>query len=59
MNNDDEYFEEMCWICGQVKLVHDDERTNLGNPGFICKECEDERNDYEKFMKDVFGDENE
>ena len=35
-----EEFEEVCHLCGRVKLVHDDMMTNLGDPGFICQECE-------------------
>ena len=40
---EDEYFEEVCHLCGRVKMVHDDMMTGLDNPGFICKECEETR----------------
>lgn len=36
-------FEEKCHICGKYKMVHDDMMTNLGNPGFVCDECERKR----------------
>ena len=39
----EEYFEEICGLCGKCKMVHDDPLTNLGNPGFVCKECEEKR----------------
>lgn len=56
----DEWFEEVCGTCQKVKLVHDDERDTLGNPGFICEQCENNREDFEKFMEDMLcGDEDE
>ena len=36
----DEQFEEVCHVCGQIKMVHVDMNTNLGNPGFICDDCD-------------------
>ena len=43
-NDENEWFEEVCGVCGQIKHVHDDLDTNLGNPGFICFKCQQERN---------------
>ena len=54
LNFVDEWFEEVCWVCEKVKLVHDDERATMIDPGFICKKCEEERTDFESFMKDMF-----
>lgn len=51
VNNMDEWFEEVCWICEKGKLVHNDERTGHDNPGFICKECEDSRIKTEKMLE--------
>lgn len=42
-----EEFEEYCWRCGQIKMVHVDPRTNFGDPGFICDDCEKYIEDYE------------
>lgn len=33
----DEYFEEVCWMCRKVKMVHDDCRSSYD---FICMDCE-------------------
>ena len=30
-----EQFEEVCHVCGHVKIVHVDMSTDLGDPGFI------------------------
>ena len=53
MKNNDEWFVEVCGTCQKIKLVHDDIRETLGDPGFICKKCEDNRKDFEKFMEDL------
>lgn len=45
------WFEEMCWICGEAKLVHDDERCTFADPGFICEECELAREASEKLIQ--------
>ena len=39
----DGWFKEVCGVCGQIRNVHDDPDTNLGNPGFICFRCQEER----------------
>lgn len=49
----DEWFEEVCGTCQREKLVHVDMRDTLGDPGFICRKCEENRQDFEKFMKDM------
>jgi len=41
----DEWFEEVCGCCGEVKQVHNDGMTPYDNPGFICAMCEQERNE--------------
>lgn len=43
MNKVDEWFVEVCGICTQTKIVHDDKTSKFDNPSFICKECEDLR----------------
>lgn len=40
----DGWFEEVCGVCQQTRIVHDDPHTNLGNPGFICSGCQEDRN---------------
>ena len=47
----DEWFEEVCGTCQREKLVHVDMRDTLGDPGFICRKCEEDRQDFEKFME--------
>jgi len=49
----DEWFEEVCWVCDKVKLVHDDERATLIDPAFICEDCEEERKSFELFMENM------
>ena len=49
----EEWFEEVCGTCNKVKLVHNDIRDTLGDPGFICRKCEENRQDFEKFMNDM------
>ena len=54
------WFNEICWICGKEKLVHDDVKTSLNDPGFICEDCENDRNRSEDMLERVmFGDEDE
>ena len=53
----DEWFEEICWICEKEKLVHLDERATLVDPGFICRKCEENRQDFEKFMTNMLYEE--
>ena len=43
-----EQFEEVCHVCGHVKIVHVDMSTNLGNPGFICDDCDHRRREFER-----------
>ena len=49
----DEWFEEVCGTCQREKLVHVDMRDTLGDPGFICRKCEENRQDFEKFMENM------
>ena len=49
----EEWFEEVCGTCNKVKLVHNDMRDTLGDPGFICEECETKRECFEEFMKEM------
>ena len=49
----EEWFEEVCGTCNKVKLVHNEIRDTLGDPGFICRKCEENRQDFEKLMKDM------
>ena len=41
--DDEEWFEEKCCLCGKYKMVHDYMMTNLGNPAFVCNDCEEKR----------------
>lgn len=56
---DDEWFEEICWICQNIKLVHNDEKTSLEDPGFICEECENKRNERMREFISIFGSKDE
>lgn len=49
--NKDEYFEEVCWSCGHIKMVHNDYMLKLDDPAFICKGCEVKR---DSFMNKAF-----
>ena len=40
----DGWFEEVCGVCQQIRNVHNDPNTDLGNPGFICLRCQEEQN---------------
>jgi len=42
----DEWFEEYCHVCRKDKYVHNDYKTSIDNPGFICKKCESARDAY-------------
>ena len=39
-DKEDEWFYEVCWICGKEKLVHNDMNSSYVNPTFICQKCE-------------------
>lgn len=53
MDDEGEWFEEVCGTCMKVKSVHNDIRDTLGDPGFICRKCECDRQDFEKLMEDM------